>query len=73
MNLTSNTMYPCMGMRKTENGVVPPQSVVVGEGLTPGQVEVLFVKWLMLLQLSTQSKKKCQTLITTKIFKQKET
>ena len=56
MNLTSNTNCPCMGMRKSEDGVVPPQSVVVGEGSTPGQVEVLFVKWLMLLQLSTQSK-----------------
>ena len=73
MNLTSNTNYPYMGMRKTEDGVVPPQSVVVGEGSTPRQVEVLFVKWLMLLQLSTKSKTKCHTLITTKIFKQKET
>ena len=73
MNLTSNRNYPCMGMRKEEDEMVPPQSVVVGEGSTPGQVEVLFVKWLMSLQLSTQSKTKCQTLITTKNFKQKET
>ena len=35
-----------------------------GEGLS--QAEVLFVKWLMLLQPSTQRKTKCQTLITTK-------
>ena len=45
-----------MGMRKSEDGVVPPQSVVAGEGSTPEQVEVLFVKWLMLLKLSTQIK-----------------
>ena len=56
MNLTSKTNCPYMGMRKSEDGVVPSQSVVVGEGSTPGQVEVLFVKWLILLQLSTQSK-----------------
>ena len=36
MNLTSNTNYPCMGMRKAEDEMVPPQSVVVGEGSTPG-------------------------------------
>ena len=56
MNLISKTNCPYMGMRKSEDGVVPSQSVVVGEGSTPGQVEVLFVKGLMLLQLSTQIK-----------------
>ena len=60
MNLTFKKNYPYMGMRKSEDGVVPSQSVVVGEGSTPRQVEVLFVKWLMLLQLSTQ-RKTCHT------------
>ena len=55
MNLSSKTNCPCMGMKKSGDGVVPSQSVVVGGGSTPGEVEVLFVKWLMLLQLSTQS------------------
>ena len=55
MKITSNTNCPYMGMKKLEDGMVPPQSVMVGEP-QPGQVEVLFVKWLMLLQLSTQRK-----------------
>ena len=43
-------------MKNLDDGVVPPQSAVLGEGSTHGQGEVLFVKWLMLLRLSTQSK-----------------
>ena len=70
MNLSSKTNCPCMGMRKSGDGVVPSQSVVVGEGSTPRQVEVLFVKWLMLLQLLTQSKT-CQSTGYYKNFQEK--
>ena len=50
MNNTFNTDYPTMGMRKLEDGMVPPQSVVVEEGSSPaGQAKVLVVKCLMLL------------------------
>ena len=51
MNITSNTNYPGNGTRKLVEKVVPPQSVA-GEGSSlVGQAEVLWVKWLMLLQL----------------------
>ena len=57
MNITFNTDNPTMGKRKLEDGMVPPQSMVVEERSSLArQAEVLFVKWLMLLQLSTQSK-----------------
>ena len=57
MNITFNTDYPSTGMRKLEDGMIPPQSVVVEEGSSPaGQAKVMFVKWLMSLQLPTQSK-----------------
>ena len=55
-SLNSKTNCPYMGVRKSEDGVVPSQSVVVGEESTREQVEVLFMKWLMLLQLSAQRK-----------------
>ena len=67
MNITFNTNCSGMGTRKLEDGVVPPQSVVVGEGSSPGQAEVLLVKWLMLLQLPTQSKT-CHSADYYKIF-----
>ena len=51
-------------MRKLEDGTVPPETWWQEKG---------HPQWLMLLQLSTQSEIKCQILITTKNFKQKET
>ena len=73
MNITFNIDCPGMGMKKLEYGVVPPQSWwQEKDHPQPGQAEVLFVKWLRLLQLPTQGKT-CHTLITTKNFKQKET
>ena len=57
MNITFNKDYPSTGMRKLEDGMIPPQSVVVEEGSSSaGQAKVMFVKWLMSLQLPTQSK-----------------
>ena len=58
MNLTSKTNCPCMGMRKLEDGMVPPQSWWQEKDHPQlGQAEVMFEKWLMLLQLSKQNAK----------------
>ena len=72
-NIKITSDFPGMGMKKLEDGMVPPQSWwQEKEHPQPRQAEVRFVKWLRLLQLSTQSKTKCHTLISTKFLNKKK-